>query len=77
MRLTNHQFSALIKDNIIITFQETYEENFEGVKNRLKVGKGSIRTAGAGYMCYCFTDTILLDLLFCIAGNAGRPIGPG
>ncbi|MEP6613438.1 MAG: CorA family divalent cation transporter, partial [Mucilaginibacter sp.] len=68
--LTNHQFSALVKDNIIITFEETHEENFEGVKNRLKVGKGAIRTAGAGYMCYALTDTIL-DCYFALLAKLG------
>jgi magnesium transporter len=68
--LTNHQFSALVKDNIIITFEETHEENFEGVKNRLKVGKGAIRTAGAGYMCYALTDTIL-DCYFSLLAQLG------
>jgi magnesium transporter len=68
--LTNHQFSALVKDNIIITFEETHEENFEGVKNRLKAGKGAIRTAGPGYMCYALTDTIL-DCYFSLLAQLG------
>ncbi|MDB4921646.1 magnesium/cobalt transporter CorA [Mucilaginibacter sp.] len=68
--LNNHQFSALVKDNIIITFEETHEENFEGVKNRLKVGKGAIRTAGPGYMCYALTDTIL-DCYFSLLAQLG------
>jgi len=68
--LTNHQFSAIVKDNIIITFVETYEETFEGVKHRLEAGKGSIRTAGAGYMCYALMDTIL-DCYFALLAQLG------
>jgi len=68
--LTNRQFSALVKDNIIITFEETHEESFEGVKNRLAAGKGAIRTAGAGYMCYALTDTIL-DRYFALLAKLG------
>jgi magnesium transporter len=68
--LTNYQFSALVKDNIIITFEETYEENFKAVKNRLAVGKGAIRTAGAAYMCYALTDTIL-DCYFVLLAQLG------
>jgi magnesium transporter len=68
--LTNHQFSALVKDNIIITFEETHEESFEGVKNRLKLGKGAIRTGGPGYMCYALTDTIL-DCYFALLAKLG------
>jgi magnesium transporter len=68
--LTNHQFSALVMDNVIITFEETHEENFKAVKNRLKGGKGSIRTGGAGYMCYALTDTIL-DCYFALLAKLG------
>ncbi|ASU33079.1 magnesium/cobalt transporter CorA [Mucilaginibacter xinganensis] len=68
--LVNNQFSALVKDNVIITFEETHEEYFEAVKNRLASGKGAIRTAGAGYMCYALTDTIL-DRYFALLAKLG------
>ncbi len=57
--LINNQFSALIKDNTLITFEETYDDNFEAVKNRLAAGAGVIRTAGPSYIFYALTDTIL------------------
>lgn len=68
--LVNCQFSALIKDDTIISFEETYDEYFEAVKARLEVGKGAIRTAGAGYMCYALTDTIL-DNYFVMLAEVG------
>ncbi len=68
--LVNNQFSALVKHNIIITFEETYEENFQAVKNRLAASKGSIRTAGPGYMCYALIDTIL-DCYFVLLAKLG------
>ena len=68
--LVNCQFSALVKENIIISFEETHEEYFEAVKTRLKAGKGSIRTAGPGYMCYALTDTIL-DNYFVLMAQIG------
>jgi magnesium transporter len=68
--LINNQFSALVKDNIIITFEETHNDYFEAVKNRLAAGKGAIRTAGAGYMCYALTDTIL-DRYFALLAQLG------
>jgi len=68
--LINNQFSALIKENIIITFEETHDEYFEAVKNRLTAGKGAIRTAGPGYMCYALTDTIL-DRYFVLLAQIG------
>jgi len=68
--LVNCQFSALIKKNIIISFEETHEEYFEAVKARLKAGKGAIRTAGPSYMCYALTDTIL-DNYFVLMARVG------
>lgn len=68
--LANEQFSALIKDNLLITFQETYVECFAAVKTRLEAGKGLIRTAGPGYMAYALTDTIL-DLYFVVLAQIG------
>lgn len=68
--LTNYQFSALVKDNIVITFEETHDENFKAVKNRLAVGKGAIRTAGPAYLCYALTDTIL-DYYFVLLAQLG------
>src|SRR5206468_3488983 len=68
--LNNTQFSAIVKDNITISFEETYDEHFEGVKTRLKGGKGIIRTAGPGYMCYALMDTII-DEYFVILASVG------
>jgi magnesium transporter len=68
--LVNCQFSALIKEDTIISFEETYDEYFAAVKARLEVGKGAIRTAGAGYMCYALTDTIL-DNYFVMLAKVG------
>jgi magnesium transporter len=68
--LVNNQFSAIIKNNLIISFEEDYEEYFEAVKARLKAGKGDIRTAGPGYMCYALTDTII-DTYFMLLAQIG------
>ncbi len=68
--LNNTQFSAIVKNNIIISFEETYDEHFEGVKTRLKAGKGIIRTGGPGYMCYALMDTII-DEYFVILADVG------
>lgn len=70
--LENTQFSAIVKKHLIISFEEDHEERFEAVKARLKGGKGAIRTAGPGYMCYALTDTIIdqyFVILACIGDN--------
>jgi len=71
--LANEQFSALVKDNLLITFQETHVECFAAVKSRLEAGKGLIRTAGPGYMAYALTDTIL-DLYFVVLAQIGESL---
>lgn len=68
--LVNTQFSAIVKKHLIISFEETAVDHFEAVKNRLKAGKGSIRTDGPGYMCYALTDTII-DQYFVILATLG------
>ncbi|WP_214070299.1 magnesium/cobalt transporter CorA [Mucilaginibacter sp. dw_454] len=68
--LCNNQFSALVKSNMIISFEETHDEHFEGVKARLAAGKGAIRTAGPGYMCYALNDTII-DTYFVLLAHIG------
>ncbi|MDB5029687.1 magnesium/cobalt transporter CorA [Mucilaginibacter sp.] len=68
--LCNNQFSALVKKDLIISFEETHSEHFEAVKARLAAGKGAIRTAGPGYMCYALSDTII-DTYFVLLAKIG------
>ena len=71
--LVNCQFSGIVKDNIIISFEESHMDYFEPVKTRLKAGKGIIRTAGPGYIFYALTDTIL-DNYFVVLSQIGDRI---
>lgn len=64
-QIANTQFSLLIKDNFLISFQETYEEHFAGLKSRLRTSKGIIREEGAGYLFYALMDT-LFDRYFAL-----------
>jgi len=57
-QIVNSQFSVLVKDNLLISFQETYDEPFAGLKNRLRTSKGIIREEGTGYLMYALMDTI-------------------
>lgn len=66
----NFQLSILVKEHIIISFQEKYHEYFEGVKKRLHAGKGAIRTAGTGYLAYALTDTVV-DRYFSLLNKVG------
>jgi magnesium transporter len=66
----NKQLSTLVKSNLVISFEETYSETFDVVENRLKAGKGVIRTAGPGYMCYALSD-IVIDNYFVLLSKIG------
>ena len=68
--LSNCQVSFLVKDNLIISFQEDYSDTFEMIIKHLKGGKGSIRTAGPAYLCYAMMDTIF-DIYFALLNNLG------
>jgi magnesium transporter len=57
--LTNAQLSVIVKDNMVISFEETYEENFEGLEKRLNAKNSPIRTLGPGFICYALFDTII------------------
>jgi len=64
-QIFNSQFSILIKDNLLISFQETYDEHFAGLKSRLRTSKGIIREEGTGYLFYALMDT-LFDRYFAL-----------
>jgi magnesium transporter len=68
--IENYQLSALVKQNYILSFQETHDEYFEGVKKRLKSGTGIIRTSGPGYLAYALTDTVI-DRYFDMLNKVG------
>ncbi|OKS86438.1 magnesium/cobalt transporter CorA [Mucilaginibacter polytrichastri] len=71
--MLNTQFSAIVKDDLIISFQENYEDCFDAVINRLKAGKGIIRTGGPAYMCYALMDTII-DTYFVVLADIGESL---
>lgn len=57
--LGNEQVSFLQTQNVLYTFQETYGDCLDAVRNRLKAGKGNIRIAGTGYLMYALMDMII------------------
>ncbi|MFD0793885.1 magnesium/cobalt transporter CorA [Mucilaginibacter litoreus] len=71
--LVNCQFSGIVKDNIVISFEESYNDYFKPVKQRLEAGKGLIRLAGPGYILYTLIDTIL-DNYFVLLAQLGDSI---
>jgi len=55
-QIRNDQFALFLKQNLVITFQETYDENFDPVRVRLRSGKGHLRSSYADYLTYALLD---------------------
>jgi len=68
--MTNCQVSFIVKEGLIISFQEDYAKVFDVVAKRLHAGKGLIRIAGPAYLCYAMMDTIF-DIYFSLLNNLG------
>lgn len=68
--LDNDQVSFILMENALFTFQESYDDCLDPVRNRLKVGKGNIRIAGSSYLMYALMD-IIIDTYFEILGSWG------
>ncbi len=53
------QVSLLFGDGWILSFLEDPGDLFDPVRERLRVGRGRIRTAGADYLAFALTDVIV------------------
>ena len=69
--LENTQLSVIVKDNMVISFEENYEQNFEGLEKRINVTKSPIRNLGPGFICYALFDT-MIDWYFVALNQIGE-----
>ena len=70
LQLENEQVSFILTENVLITFQENYEDCLEPVRKRLREGKGNIRISGPSYVMYALMD-IILDNYFHLLNRFG------
>ncbi len=71
VEVIDEQLSFLLKDNVLISFQERSGDVFDGLRKRLREGKGQIRRRGAGYLLYAMLDSVV-DNYFVILENLGE-----
>lgn len=71
--ITAEQVSLIIGPNYVISFQETPEDLFNPIRNRLRSSSGRIRKKGADYLAYTLIDTIV-DNYFVILETLGGKI---
>lgn len=57
-QLTPEQVSFFVGEHFVVSFQERPGDSFDGVRQRIRLGKGRIRS-GAGYLAYALLDSII------------------
>ena len=57
--IISEQFSMIVGDNYIITFQEKEGDIFDGVRGRIRNQKGRIRTRKSDYLAFALLDVIV------------------
>jgi magnesium transporter len=67
------QISLVLGSSHVITFQERESDVFQPVIDRLKNGKGRIRTLGADYLAYALIDAVI-DRYFVVLEDLGEKI---
>jgi magnesium transporter len=55
--LMNEQTSMFVMEKVVITMQDTYDDSFVQVRNRIRSSKTNIRSNGAGYLAYAILDS--------------------
>ena len=65
-KIVSEQFSMVVTDKVLLTFQEKKGDVFEPVRERIRKQKGRIRAAGIDYLAYALLDTIVDNYIFLI-----------
>ena len=67
------QVSIILGSNYVISFQESEDDLFAPVRERIRGGKGRIRRMGPDYLAYALMDTII-DNYFVLLEDLGEKI---
>lgn len=65
-KIFNEQISLVIKDNLLISFQEIQGDVFDSVRDRLRKKRGRIRNMNSDYLCYALLDSLIDNYLVVI-----------
>ncbi|MBN2155589.1 MAG: magnesium/cobalt transporter CorA [Candidatus Lokiarchaeota archaeon] len=71
--LIYEQLSFVLKPGILLSFQESEENVFLPIQNRIKTAKGRIRTMDSSYLLYALLDSVV-DRYFITLENIGDVI---
>jgi magnesium transporter len=53
------QISIFLGPRFVVTFQERYGDCFDPLRERIRAGKGNLRTHGTGYLTYSLLDAVV------------------
>lgn len=67
------QVSLVLKKNLVLSFQEQPQDVLDPMRNRIRKGKGKIRSMGADYLLYRILDSII-DGYFVTLDQIGEQI---
>jgi len=70
--ITAEHISIIVGPNFIISFQETPEDVFASVRDRIRSGKGRLRGAGADYLAHALLDAIVDSYFSVLETMAGH-----
>lgn len=66
LRVVSEQLSLVIKQGMIITFQEGVGDTFDSIRERIKNPKSNLRRLGTDYLAYALLDTIVDNYIYLI-----------
>lgn len=71
--IVSEQVSFILGENYVLTFQESDIDVFDGLRERIRHGKGRIRGLGSDYLLYALIDAVT-DHYFIIIETMGNKI---
>lgn len=70
--LQTEQISFVLKDNLIISFQEKKSDYFTHIRERIRTGTGVVRKKRNDYLLYLMLDAIMENFFITIENYEGR-----
>lgn len=65
-RVSAEQVSFILKEDVLVCFQEAPGDTFNAVRNRLKNPDSNLRRLGSGYLAYALIDSIIDNYIYLI-----------
>ncbi|MDT0649003.1 magnesium/cobalt transporter CorA [Autumnicola edwardsiae] len=71
--INNEHLSMVVGKDYVLTFQEAGGDVFDGLRERIKSGKGRVRNSGADYLMFALLDAII-DNYFAVVDDISDKI---